>query len=73
MGLKLSFLSPLEFGMSLGKPELYGFGFGDGKTRPHLAPLPCLERKQRWRSQLAHVGSDEDEYAIHYRWRSHND
>ncbi|MCI28429.1 hypothetical protein A2U01_0049630, partial [Trifolium medium] len=40
MGLGLSFLSPLEFGMILGKPELYEFG--EGKTRPRRAPLPCL-------------------------------
>ncbi|MCI68573.1 hypothetical protein A2U01_0089834, partial [Trifolium medium] len=26
-------------GMSLGKPELYGFGFGEDKIRPRARPI----------------------------------
>jgi hypothetical protein len=42
LGLRLYFLSPLGIGMGLGKPELYGFEFGESKTRPRSASLPCL-------------------------------
>ncbi|MCI60449.1 hypothetical protein A2U01_0081705, partial [Trifolium medium] len=42
MGLGLYCSYPLRIGTSLGKPKLYGFGFGKSKTRRRPASLPCL-------------------------------
>jgi hypothetical protein len=41
MGSRLYFLSPLEIGMSLGIPGLYGFG--EGKIRPCPVAVPIFD------------------------------
>jgi hypothetical protein len=41
LDLGLYFLSPLGIGMSLEKPKLYEFRFGESKTRPRPPPPRC--------------------------------
>jgi hypothetical protein len=38
--------------MGLGKPELYGFEFGESKIRPRPAPLPSLEILEKYIQSL---------------------
>jgi hypothetical protein len=46
LGLRLYFLSPLEIGTGLGKPELIWFGFGEVKIRPRPVAMPNSKSKR---------------------------
>jgi hypothetical protein len=50
LGLGLYILSPLGIGMDLGKPELYGFEFGEGKIRlrPHVVSMSNINHRGVW-------------------------
>jgi len=41
-GMRFNFSSPLDMGRVTGKYMRIGYGDGECQTRPHPAPLPCL-------------------------------
>jgi len=44
-GMRFNFSSPLGMGRVTSMYMRIGYEDGEGKTRPHLAPLPCLNMK----------------------------
>jgi len=41
-GMRFNFSSPLDMSRVTGKYMKIGYKDGEGKTRPHPAPFPCL-------------------------------